>query len=77
MMIRAERHVRKVSKTFKITFQLKMGLMTWQYYEDVQDYLHPSMHTFIDYYRSGKICCHFTAVVFTIEMEVENMYDMK
>ena len=54
-----------------------MGLMTWQYYEDAQDYLHPSIHTFIDYYRSGKICCHFTAVVLTIEMEVENMYDMK
>ena len=32
-----------------------MDLLTDKYYETVKDYLHPKIHSFVDYYRDGWI----------------------
>ena len=32
-----------------------MGLLTEKYYETVKDYLHPKIHSFVNYYRDGNL----------------------
>ena len=32
-----------------------MGLLTDKHYETVKDYLHPKIHSFVNYYRDGNL----------------------
>ena len=50
-----------------------MTIMTNRYYETINDYLHPNVHTFVYHYRNGDLICHsITAVIESIGMELEN-----
>ena len=48
-----------------------MGLMTDERCDQIKDYIHPKMHTFVEHYR----CRHLIDLMLLTKMEPENLYD--
>ena len=57
-----------------------MGLMTDEQYDQIKDYVHPKIHTFVEHLTYLQISLTYGRtldVMLLIKMEPENLYDTK
>ena len=54
-----------------------MGVMTNERYDQIRDYVHPKMHSFIEHYRCGHYLPPYHGCNATNKNAPENLHDTK